>query len=127
MAGGLGSTFTALKDNGFSGDDFRDKATFAGRIGIEDPGHVLGGGSDIGSHDVDVWADEGGDFLGEAAGEALLFGHAHFARVASDAPFAAAVGKAHECAFPVHPHGEGGDFADVDFGVEAEAAFDGAA
>lgn len=126
MAGGLGAPFTALEDDGLAGDDLGDEAAFAGGIGVENPGHVLGGGADIRGHDIDLGSDEGGDFLSEAAGESFLFAHAHFAGIAGDAAFATAIGETHEGAFPVHPHGEGGDFSDFDRGVEAEAAFDGA-
>ena len=85
---------------------------------------MLGIGANVRCHDIDLRPDEGRNFLSEATGEALLFGHAELAWVTGNAALAAAVGEAHEGAFPVHPHREGGDFADVDLGVEAEAALD---
>lgn len=127
MTGGLGPALAALKFHRFPGDDFRNKAPGVCGVGIEDPGHVLGIGPDIGCHNIDFRPDEGCDFLGEATRQSLLLGHAEFAGVASDAAFAPAIGKAHEGTFPVHPHCEGGNFTDVDLGVKAEAAFDGAA
>ncbi len=47
------------------------------------------------------------------------------ARVDRDAALAAAKGKIGERAFPAHPDGERGDFADVDIGGEARAALGG--
>lgn len=126
VAGGLSSAFGALEVDGFAGDDFGNEATFASGVGVEDPRHVLGGGADVGCHDIDFRTNEGADFLSKAAGEAFLFSDAHGAWVTGDSAFSAAVGEAHEGALPVHPHGEGGDFSDSYFGVEAEAAFDGA-
>ncbi len=88
---------------------------------------MLGIGANVRCHDIDFRPNERRNFLSEAAGEALLLGHTEIAWVTGNAALAAAVGEAHEGAFPVHPHREGGNFADVDLGVEAEAAFDGSA
>lgn len=123
---GLGAAFTSLKIHGLPGNDFGNKATGVGRIGIEDPRHVLGGGADIGRHDIDFRSDERRDFLGKATGQTFLLGHAELARVAGDAALAASVGKIHERTFPVHPHRQSGHFANLDLRVKTNTAFDGA-
>jgi hypothetical protein len=45
------------------------------------------------------------------------------AGIAGDAALCATVGKAGEGAFPTHPHGERGDFAEGDFRMVTETAF----
>ena len=47
----------------------------------------------------------------------------HFARIAGDAAFRAAVGQAGERAFPAHPHGQRRDFAQSDIRMITQAAF----
>ena len=48
---------------------------------------------------------------------------AHGSGVAGNAAFGATEGEVHQRAFPAHPHGEGGDFAEFDVWGVADAAF----
>jgi hypothetical protein len=127
VAGGLGASGGALHADGLAGDDRRHQVTGMGGVGIGDPRHGLFVGAHVRGHDIDFGADEGQDFHGEAAGESLEFAPAHVARIAGDAALTTAVGEVHERAFPVHPQGKCGDFAEIDGGMVAQAAFDGAA
>ena len=95
-------------------------------VGVHHPAHHLGVGAEVGSGDVHVRADDGEDFLDVAAGKVLELAFGKLGRVDDDAAFGAAVGEADEGAFPAHPHGEGGDFADGDVLVETDAALGGA-
>ena len=69
--------------------------------------------------------DEGNHLLHVAATEVLELLGLERARIDRDAALAAAEGKIGERAFPAHPDGERGDFADVDIGGEARAALGG--
>ena len=126
VAGGLGAALGALEFDGLPSDDLGDETAFPGGVGVENPGHVLGGGANVGGHDIDLRPDKGGHFLGEAPGQAFLLPHAHGAGVTGDAAFSSAVGKSHEGTFPVHPHRESSDLANVDIGVETKAPLHGA-
>ena len=96
-------------------------------IGVEHPGHDLCIGAGIGRGDVVDGADDGQDFGGISAGEAFFFAEREFFGVADDAAFGAAEGEIDQGIFPGLEHGQRHDFIAVDGGVEADAAFEGAA
>ena len=89
-------------------------------VSVHHPGHGLFVGAHVGSHDVNLRADEGNHFLGVTAGEAFELGLAEVSGIAGDTAFGAAVGQTGEGAFPTHPHGEGSDLAEGDFRMVTE-------
>ena len=109
-----------------AGDDLRHGDALIHRIGVHEPGHHLLVGAHVRRHDVRARPDERDHLLHVAATEVLELLGLERARVDRDAALAAAEGKIGERAFPAHPDGERGDFADVDVGGEARAALGGA-
>ena len=108
-----------------AGDDLRHRHALIHRIGVHEPGHHLLVGAHVRRHHVCPRPDEGNHFLHVAATEVLKLLGLERARVDRDAAFAAAEGKIGERAFPAHPDGERGDFADVHIRREARAALGG--
>ena len=96
-------------------------------IGVEHPGHDLRIGAGVGGGDVVHRADDRHDLAGIAAGEAFLFAHRQFSRIADDAAFRAAVGQIDQGVLPGLEHGQRHDFVHVDGGVIANAALERAA
>ncbi len=125
-AGGFAAAFGTADGHRFAGDDGGNGIADVGGVGVHHPGHDVFVGSHVGGHDVDVGADERNHFLHVAAGEAFHFAGGQIAGIDGDAAFCAAIGESGEGAFPAHPHGERGDFADFDAWVEADSAFGGA-
>ena len=105
-----------------AGDDLRHRYALIHRIGVHEPGHHLLVRAHVRRHHVRPRSYEGNHLLHVAATEVLeLFGLER-ARIDRDAALAAAEGKIGERAFPAHPDGERGDFADVHIRGEARAA-----
>ncbi len=121
MASGAGPTLGALKAKGFSSDYGWNEMSRMSGIGIGDPCHCLLVGAHVRSHHIDLRSDKRNHLHGEAAGHPFEFTSGHFHRLAADAALPAAEGEAEEGAFPVHPHCEGRDFADIDFRMIAQA------
>src|SRR5207302_7476120 len=116
-AGGFAPADAAANLDRFAGDDFWTRIADLGRIGVHDPGHGLLVGAQVGGHHVLPRADNGADFFGIAASDALFFTAAELGRVAGDAAFGPAERQAHNAALPRHPHRQGGHFAEVHRGV----------
>lgn len=124
VAGRLHAPGGTLQGERLAGDDGWHEVTGVGRVGIGDPCHGLLVGAHVGGHHIDFRADEWDHLHGETSGEAFEFAGGHAAWIATDATFSAAVGEVHERAFPVHPHCERGDFAEIDAGVVSQSALD---
>ena len=125
VAGRLAPAERAAGADRLAGDDLRHGHALIHGIGVHEPGHHLLVGAHVRRHHVGPRADEGNHFLHVAAGEVLELLGLERARVDRDAALAAAEGQIGERAFPAHPDGERGDFADVDIGREARAALGG--
>ena len=124
-AGGFAAALGAADGDGFAGDDGGGDVADVVGIGVHHPAHDFFVGADVGGGDIGVRPEEVDHFLHVAAGEVLEFGGGKLVGVDHDAALGAAVGEADERAFPAHPHGEGGDFADGDALVETDAALGG--
>src|SRR5207247_613839 len=81
----------------------------------------------VGGHDVLPRADHGLHLFGVPAGDPLFLTAGEGGRVAGDAALGAAERQAHDAALPAHPHGQRGDFTEIDTRVITEAALRGAA
>ena len=127
MAGGAGAAGRTLEIERLAGDDGRHEMAHVGGVGVCHPGHDLFVRAHVRRHHVGFRADERDHLHREAAGEAFEFAGGHGARITGDAALATAEGQVHQRAFPRHPHGEGGDFAEIDGRVVAQSALGGAA
>ena len=125
VTGRLAPAKRAAGADRLAGDDLRHGHALVHGVGVHEPGHHLLVGAHVRRHDVGARPDEGNHLLHVAAAEVLELLGLERARVDRDAALAAAKGKIGERAFPAHPDGERGDFADVNIGGEARAALGG--
>ena len=71
--------------------------------------------------------DDGQNFFGETPSEAFDLAAAQVCGVHGDAALGAAERQVHDAALPRHPHGQGGDLAEIHAGVVAQPALGRAA
>ena len=91
-------------------------------ISIHHPSHHLLIRADVRRRNIDVGSDKRGDLLHVAPRETLEFGERHIASIHDDATLGATEGQADQRAFPAHPHGQGGYFAERDIFVKPNPA-----
>src|SRR5262249_6645391 len=126
-AGGLAPADTTAQLDRFARDDFRTGVADVHAVGVVDPGHGLFVGAQVGRHDILAWANDAEYLFREAAGPSVQVAARQYGGIAGDAALGAAKGQVHDAALPGHPHGQGGHFAQVDAGMEAQATLGGAA
>ena len=111
----------------FAGDDARQMPTGDDFVFVHHPGHHIGRGVDIGRGHILVGTDEVGHSAHVAAAEAFKLAARHALGVADHAALAAAQRDVHHRGLPGHPRGQRPDRVDGFIGMEANAAFRGAA
>src|SRR5438874_1641998 len=77
-AGTLAAADAATQLHRLARDDLRAGVADAHAVGVHDPGHGLLVGPQVGGHHVHARPNHAQDFLGKAAGEALLLAHGNF-------------------------------------------------
>ena len=105
-----------------AGDDAEHGVPLVHGERVEDPGHHLPVGADVGRGDVPLRADVVDDLARVPAGEALELALRESLRVTDDAALRPAEGEAHQGALPGHPHRERLHLVERDVGVVADAA-----
>src|SRR5206468_4100780 len=92
------------------------------RVGVDDPGHDLLVGVDVGGRHVALGAEQVGEIGRVAAGQALQLAARHLRGVADDAALAAAEGDVDDLALPGHPGRQRLDLLERHVRVVADAA-----
>jgi len=99
----------------------------AARVLVQNPGHHLRVGVDVGGGDVAVGAEHDRDALREAARQALQLELGQLLRVHGDAALGASEGDVHESRLPRHDGREAEHFVVVRIRVVADPALAGSA
>ena len=103
-------------------DDAQHGVPDVHRVRVEDPGHDLRVGADVGGGDVLLGADLVDDLARVAPGQPLLLTDREQLRITDDAALRTAERQAHQGAFPRHPHREGLDLVQRHCRVVADPA-----
>ena len=111
--------------NGFAGDDLAYRPPHLLAVGVHDPRHRLLIGAHVGSRDVAVGTDDVDNLHRVPPREPLQFTSRQVRGINADPAFRAAKRKLHQGAFPGHPHGQCGHFAQTDVFVIPDAALGG--
>ena len=92
---------------------------------VQDPGHHLGVGRDVGRGDVPIRPENDGDPLREAAREPFEFELGELLGIDGDAALGAAERDVHQSGLPGHDGGQAQDFVVVGVEMVADPAFAG--
>ena len=112
--GGFAPPQRAAGGHRLAGDDLGHGAALIHRIGVHEPGHHLLVGAHVRRHHVGVRPDERNHFLHVAARQRFQFALRNGGEIDPDAALGAAIGQAHQRAFPAHPDRQRRDLADID-------------
>jgi len=116
-------TERASQHDRFAGHDFGNCVADLLTVGVHQPGHHLFIRAQVRCRDIPIRANHIDDLHGIPTSQPLQFGPRQHGRIDPDATFRSAERQLHQRAFPGHPHGECGDFAQIDILVIADATF----